>query len=359
MLRTIARAVLPRATLARTAPSAVARFSSFPSLREQSQDKLLENLVGGKAGIARRQAEFADKYRAALEAKAQQEGVSVEELKARAVRKLDVTASIGTSANKASKGPVEAGSMDTRKSVDELAQPEIIKPLPSAEEQQEKKAPLPAQAAQSKESPIKPLNDILDLSKATELTTSALSQLWTSYHQAKGFLSAAIPTETYLRMLNSGRKYPIFVLPLTRKAELPDGNEESATEMHLLEWSVLPPPSTATEPIPNPSTVLFTPLAEYKARQTWAQPYLILTHYTDLSASHDLVLMRGEISQNVSLNAIDAQVLAVRMQLFYNDQNKGGEVEQARRELLRAFHEKPDEFNVQALIELGGKDELQ
>lgn len=75
----------------------------------------------------------------------------------------------------------------------------------------------------------------MDLSKASDLTTQALSQLWTAYHQSKGFLSAAVPLETYLRMLNSARKYPLFVLPLARVAELPEGQEaESATEMHLL-----------------------------------------------------------------------------------------------------------------------------
>ena len=91
------------------------------------------------------------------------------------------------------------------------------------------------------------------------------------------------------------------------------------------EWAFLPPPPTVLEPVPSPSTVLFTPLAEYKFRQTFAQPYLILSHYTDLSLSHNVVLMRGEVSDNVALNAVDAQVLAVRLQLFYNHTSKGGE----------------------------------
>ncbi|KWU44469.1 ATP11-domain-containing protein, partial [Rhodotorula sp. JG-1b] len=203
-----------------------------------------------------------------------------------------------------------------------------------------------------------PLNDIMDLSKASDLTTQALSQLWTAYHQSKGFLSAAVPLETYLRMLNSARKYPLFVLPLARVAELPEGQEaESATEMHLLEWSLLPQPS-ATEPVPPPSTVLFTPLAEYKARQEFSQPYLILTHYTDLAASHNVVLMRGEISANVALNSTDAQMLAIRMQMFYNDTGKGGDLERQRRELLRSFHETPEQFDVDALIKAGTISDL-
>lgn len=119
------------------------------------------------------------------------------------------------------------------------------------------------------------------------------------------------------------------------------------------EWAILPPPAGVSDPVPPPSTVLFTPLAEYKARQEYSQPYLILTHYTDLAASHDVVLMRGEVSANVALNATDAQVLAVRMQLFYNDSGKGGEVESRRRDLLRSFHEAPEQFDVEALIRAG------
>ncbi|BGP17005.1 hypothetical protein JCM10213_000360 [Rhodosporidiobolus nylandii] len=351
---TLRPTALQRAALARPA---VARFSSSPLPRDDAAQAaaVLENLVGGREGIARKKAEFEDKYRAALEAKAKAEGVSVESLKERAAaakpRAKEHASQVG--------GPVEAGSMDPRKSPEELQEPEVVKPLPSSEGEAKRPQPAAAAAVGSKDSPVKPLHDIMDLSKVPDLTSSALQQLWTAYHQSKGFLSAAIPTETYLRMVNSARKYPIFVLPLTRTAEVEGQEAESATEMHLLEWALLPQPTTVTEPVPAPSTVLFTPLAEYKARQSFAQPYLILTHYTDLASSHGVVLMRGEISANVALYATDAQVLAVRMQLFYNDQNKGGEIEQARRELLRAFHEKPEEFDVEALIKLGGQDELQ
>ncbi|GAA6048453.1 hypothetical protein JCM3770_003764 [Rhodotorula araucariae] len=321
-----------------------------------------EELIGGRAGIERKRRAFTDKYRAALEAKAKAEGITVEQLQeriaAQARGKANVTGGPAAQGRggKDSLGPVEAGSMDTRKSEEELLKPNVVRPAPSAaDEAQAKQKPLPPK---NSESPIKPLNDIMDLTKASDLTTSALSQLWTTYHQTKGFLSAAIPLETYLRMLNSARKYPIFVLPLAKVAELPEG-QETATEMHLLEWSILPPPATATELVPPPSTVLYTPLAEYKARQEYAQPYLILTHYTDLAASHNVVLMRGEISANVALNATDAQVLAVRMQLFYNDSGKDGELERQRRELLKSFHETPDQFDVEKLVKAGELADVQ
>lgn len=60
--------------------------------------------------------------------------------------------------------------------------------------------------------------------------------------------------------------------------------------------------------------------------------------------------MRGEVSDNVALNAVDAQVLSVRLQLFYNHAGVGGEREVARRELLESFHERPEEFDVERLI---------
>lgn len=114
-----------------------------------------------------------------------------------------------------------------------------------------------------------------------------------------------------------------------------------------------------TEPVPSPSTVLFTPLAEYKSRQEYAQPYLILTHYTDLSASHDVVLMRGEITPNVSLNDTEAQVLAIRMQLFYHDKGSGSETEKERAELLRVFHHEPEKFEWERLIKAGEITEVK
>lgn len=105
------------------------------------------------------------------------------------------------------------------------------------------------------------------------------------------------------------------------------------------------------EPVPSPSTTLFTPLAEYQVRQSYAQPYLILTHYTDLSLSHNFVLMRGEVSDNVALSPTDAQVLAVRLQLFYNSPTaKGGPQEAKRADLLKTFHETPGEFKLDELV---------
>ncbi|GAA5965010.1 hypothetical protein JCM3765_004827 [Sporobolomyces pararoseus] len=322
-------------------------FSSFRPLFNASPE--WESLIGGKQGIERKRQLFEQKYQHVLEAKAKEQGITLEELKERAKEALKAKQATDRIKLQGEKGPVEAGSVDTRSDKQGGATKEgenVVKPLPSSQK--------PTQAPYKKgDSPVKPLHDIMDLSKVTDLTSSALSQLWTTYHQAKGFLSAAIPTETYLKMISNARKYPLFVVPLQRDVvgEAPDGTQtEQAVEMHVLNWALLPPPSNVTEPVPSPSTVLFTPLAEYKSRQEYAQPYLILTHYTDLSSSHDVVLMRGEITPNVTLNDTEAQILAIRMQLFYHDKGGVGQVETERKELLRVFHHEPEKFEWEKLL---------
>ncbi|KAM0748730.1 ATP11-domain-containing protein [Meredithblackwellia eburnea MCA 4105] len=298
-----------------------------------------QELIGGREVVERKKQLYQDKYKAAVENKAKQEGISVEQLKIKAELGKKAANKLNQPAPKSS-SPVAAGSEG-----DSLQGPSVVRPSPSASEPSRKPSP-------AKDTPIKPLGDIMDLSKVSDLSSDNLAQLWTGFHQAKGFLSAAIPTETYLRMKAVANKYATFVLPLAREIEGETSEEKkTAVEMHLLQWAFLPPPAGAPTTTPDPSTVLFTPLAEFQSRQSFAQPYLILTHYTDLSSSHSLVLMRGEITDNVALSPTDAQVLTMRLQQFYNYTGLGGDKEEKRKSLLRDFHERPTEFNVDSLVQ--------
>ncbi|KAK0564102.1 hypothetical protein OC844_001886 [Tilletia horrida] len=227
-------------------------------------------------------------------------------------------------------------------------------------------------------SPVKPLSAIMDLNKllapgpdGTIPTADAaqVAELWTTYHTLKNKLSAVIPLATYSRMLEVGSRYPRFVVPLPRgpapaaaedAAAAPAPTESGGHEMYYLEWGVLPLPTphlslastspSSTNPLPKPSTVLFTSLAEYKLRQEFAQPSLVLTHYTDLAHSHGVVLMRGEVTaDNADLGDAEAQRLCILLQRFYLP----GAAEPSSNEhadLVRIFHEKPDAFDVSRLI---------
>jgi ATP synthase F1 complex assembly factor 1 len=228
----------------------------------------------------------------------------------------------------------------------------------------------------------KPLDTILNLPKllstSPPLTSAQLGVLWTAYHaRREGVLCAVVPLEIYEQVLARARQWGQFVVPLPRGAKpIEEGKEaEGGTEMFFIEWGVhhspaLPvastdvlglPTSTPAPPPPggsNPpiSTLLFTPLQEYKHRQSFAAPHLALTFYTDLAASHGVVLLRGEITPAQQgdgkwlLNPEEAQALVVAMQKFYLPGN--GEGAREREDLLRCFHERPGDFKWEKLLEL-------
>jgi len=184
-------------------------------------------------------------------------------------------------------------------------------------------------------------------------------------------------------MTNVSSKYPVFVVPISRVMNAPseagEAEAERAYEFYFLQWDFHgppPAPSTTEDPFSasradsnsSPiSTILFTPLQEYKIRASFATPYLVLTFYTDLAGSHGTVLMRGEItpatagvvpdtSQAVGfqgrhlLSQEDAQLLAMQVQKFYlwGEGNKEGREEER---LLKAFHQKPEEFKWEELLQ--------
>ncbi|KAF9654262.1 ATP11-domain-containing protein [Thelephora ganbajun] len=242
--------------------------------------------------------------------------------------------------------------------------------------------PAPRKTSRKDNSPVKPLADILNLDRLLEKTHTAeqISSLWTAYHASRskgtgrGFICASVPLDTYEKLMVTGKKYPSFAVPLPRDAVQDDSGEaKRAYEFYFLQWDFhdTPPTPTPSEPFfrppsdlpasnPQTSTVLLTPLQEYKSRTTFATAYLILTFYTDLASSHGLVLLRGEITSTAAstennsnsdflLSQQDAQLLTMHLQRFYL---WGGEEEGAkeRYRLLEAFHNIPEEFKWEDLL---------
>lgn len=182
-------------------------------------------------------------------------------------------------------------------------------------------------------------------------------------------------------MMRVAKKYPVFVVPIPRAS----GSDQpgQAHEFFFLQWDFHPPPpvpsAAETNPcgpvtsgppsqLPEPATVLFTPLQEYKLRNSFATPYLVLTLYTDISQSHGIVLLRGEITPSSSstavqpaketperflLNQVDAQLLAMGLQRFYlwGGGKKDGDRDTTAEALLERFYHEPDRFTWQDLLE--------
>ncbi|KAI0013487.1 ATP11-domain-containing protein [Xylariaceae sp. FL0662B] len=189
---------------------------------------------------------------------------------------------------------------------------------------------------------IKPLSAILDLPKARELPTKELSAIWRLRHAAStNSLCAVIPTATYEAVEATARRHPTFVLPLPRTGA--GGEAEGGAEIHLLQWVFERESATAT--------VLFTQLAEYKARGEWAQPHTSVTHYWDreLADRQGVVLMAGAVLEGRGASVRDAQWLVSLLQRFYGDEGRGGD--RAKRELLEAFGRGDGAFTVERLLE--------
>lgn len=59
--------------------------------------------------------------------------------------------------------------------------------------------------------------------------------------------------------------------------------------------------------------------------------------------------MRGDVTPDVSTKIGDGQVLTLRLQQFYQGVNE------RRTNLLRTFHERPEEFSVDELVDSVGE----
>ncbi|KAK3335506.1 ATP11 protein-domain-containing protein [Cercophora scortea] len=283
-----------------------------------------------------------EKYREKLDRKAREEGVpDIDALKKvyadkiEALRKqadaeaaaLAAAAAAAPSTSPATSGPSPPPPAPTPSSSPAAAAaPSISKPTSSG-------------------SGIKPLSSILDLPKAQTLPVPELTAIWRLRHaHVPHSLCAAVPAPAYTTMTTTARRYPQFVLPVPHPAE------QGGAEMHFVQWTF--DPSTRT------SSVLFTQLAEYKARGEFAQPHTTITHHEDFVEDPEraVALMQGAVVENRGVSVEDAQWLVMSLQRFYGGwDGVGGESAKERagrrRRLVEMFGTGDERFDVQELIE--------
>ncbi|KAI3400303.1 hypothetical protein diail_3684 [Diaporthe ilicicola] len=189
---------------------------------------------------------------------------------------------------------------------------------------------------------VRPLDQILDLPKARTLPVPELTAIWRLRHASSPqALCAVVPQHTYEAMEAAARAHPQFVLPLP--------HPEQGAEMHFLQWTF--------DPATHTSTVLFTQLAEYKARGEFAVPHTTVTHHLDLVAEKAVVLMQGTVVADRGVKAEDARWLVTCLQRFYGgwDGEKtdalSKERAEERRKLLEWFGKGDSRFSVEKLLE--------
>ncbi|KAI0854245.1 ATP11-domain-containing protein [Daldinia vernicosa] len=270
-----------------------------------------------------------EKYRDKLDRKAREEGLrDISELKEaykdriQELRKKDAASVPGLDALLADEpAPVKTRAQDgiTQKPPPPPPQPQVP----------------PVVGTGSTNAAVKPLSEILDLPKARALPEKELSAIWRLRHASSpNSLCAVIPRATYATLEATARRHPSFVLPVPRGAEV-------GAEMHFLQWVFDGPSRTAT--------VLFTQLAEYKARGEWAQPHTSVTHYVDEGLAG--VLMAGSVVDGRGASVQDAKWLVMLMQRFYGGEGTGGDKDGGKRRLLEEFGRGDGGFSVERLLE--------
>ncbi|KAI1764738.1 ATP11-domain-containing protein [Hypoxylon sp. FL1150] len=280
-----------------------------------------------------------EKYREKLDRKAKEEGVrDVSELKEvykdriRELKEKDSVSVPGLDALLADEpAPTTTAASPHTTSPDGLTQTPPPPPQPQGHGAQR-----PGKASAGAAA-VKPLSEILDLPKARELPEKELSAIWRLRHAANPrSVCAAVPVATYAAMRRTARSHPSFVLPVPR-------GEGVGAEIHFLQWV-----SSVDEEGAETLTVLFTQLAEYKARGEFAQPHTSVTHYWDgeLARKPGVVLMSGSVVEGRGASVADAQWLVMLLQRYYVDGEAG-----AKRALLEQFRRGDAGFSVEKLLE--------
>lgn len=169
----------------------------------------------------------------------------------------------------------------------------------------------------------KRLDDIMKLDTIRNASPEDVTRIWNDYHIGRGHVSAVMSTPLYSKLLQRSKEHPLFVLPVAR----PKGFVSMLLQAQM----------------PH---LLFTGLEDYKARGAEAAPYFVATHYDELSQSHGLALIRGDVVLPSQLADEEAKRLLQLAHAFYLDDSKF--------RLVRTFNKESQDFDFKDVLREAG-----
>lgn len=206
-----------------------------------------------------------------------------------------------------------------------ISEPDIIDELlaPRLKDAAQKSAAAKAQDPTGKlmadnDSTIKPLGSILKLEKINDLGIDEIEILWKEYHKETDSVGAVIPSHVYEQLRSRAMQYPFFAFPIPRG---------EGFEFFFGQWIG--------------HQFAFTSMIEYQMHQENARPYLLLNHYVELVDSKDIVLMSGDLDEN--MNILEATLIANQVQLFYLGKESSFQ-------LVKDFNTRADEFDYNDIL---------
>jgi len=167
------------------------------------------------------------------------------------------------------------------------------------------------------------LDDILRVDLLSGKPKDEIEHIWLEYHKTKAanVISAVVPPAALHVMTSKARDNPMFLYTVPRG---------QGFEFIFGQWSG--------------NDCYFTPLIQYQTHGENAPVALTIHHFDELKSSKDVVLMRGEFDPNV-LTPVEAQFLAMQMQMYY-----GEKVKPSKMRLLHNFNHRQEEFKHMDLV---------
>lgn len=278
-----------------------------------------------------------EKYKAKLDAKAQQEGLdNAEKLLQEMKDKIEAKKK-------------ELNMIDPLKELEDYEQAMNLKDSISGKKKSVKDINANKIDPNTPKAPYKTLESYLVLEKVKELGVKEIEFLWRAkFQKDTQSLVAVAPASTYNAMYANARKYPTFVLPLPKEDAQVEKPNDSPTndvpmEVHFVQWSFVGP---------NTTHCMITTLMEYKLHKEYARPHTTISFHQELSEDKGVVLMNGHVDEDSAMTMSEAQVLLLNIQRFYGAFQTGSEVEKKRLGLLEAFNNGLSVFSMDECIAL-------
>lgn len=188
--------------------------------------------------------------------------------------------------------------------------------------------------ASTPKSPFKTLSSYLDLDKTKTLPKAELQYIWRArFANKERSLHATIEAPLFAGIFANAFKNPSFVLPLPKEGD--------GYEMHFVQWAFVGPQTTHC---------MLTSLAEYKLHKEYSKPHTTLMFHQELVPDTGLVLMNGQVEDDVPLSMDEAQLLLLNVQRFYGGMPES-DGSQRKLKMLRAFTLGDVSFSMDQLIE--------
>lgn len=251
---------------------------------------------------------FQEKYATKLQAKAIDQGVTVEELLANA----------------------RTGSEKLRRSdvADLQKQAKNFRQRYAGASTAEKLQKLPKSKPRSMN-----LDSFVDVAKLRPHPVKEIEMLWKArFLDTPNAFSGSMSAGAFSKLYINARKYPTFVLPLPHKAH--------GIELHYAQWSFV-----------TSETVycLITSLAQYKLHTEYAHPHTTFMLHTNLAADKQIVLTNAVIQGN-EISTENAAITVLNLQRFYTADAESVHG-RPKVDLLRQFNTGDANFSTEKLIE--------